>query len=170
LSTSAHPCSPNLANVRLDVLSRRRIAVHEILQPMQIAIETTRIIQCKGRIENVRPFGEVFAPPRAESQTSNGVERCRTASGSAFGSTAEGPASCQAPSQTCHEYSACSRPGCSLTCSVFGLSWIQLNGEEAKPSNTADFRSGAVSSTKSVCRKSQPARGCTLWYNFQLEI
>ena len=92
----------------------------------------------------------------------------RTASGSAFGSTAEGPASCQAPSQTCHEYSACSRPGCSLTC-VFGLSWIQLN-EEAKPSNTADFRSGAVSSTKSVCRKSQPARGCTLWYNFQLEI
>ena len=55
------------------MLSRRRIAVHEILQPMQIAIETTRIIQCKGRIENVRPFGEVFAPPRAESQTSNGV-------------------------------------------------------------------------------------------------
>ena len=164
LSTSAHPCSPNLANVRLDVLSRRKSVVHEILQPMQIAIETTRIIQCKGRIENLRPFGEVFAPPRAESQTSNGVRF-----GVRFDSWGSSIMSSPQSDLSWIQCLQSIRMLLNLQCGA-GLSWIQLNGDEAKPSNTADFRSGAVSSTKSVCRKSQPARGCTLWYNFQLEI
>lgn len=141
LSTSAHPCSPNLANVCFGcALSSQNCCPwnpsadanchwNNSNHPMQRqnrkcaafrwGICTTS--RRKSNVEQRRPVRRRMASA--------------SASGWAFGSTAEGPASCQAPSQTCHEYSACSRSGCSLTCSVglvsLGSNWTVRKQSQA---------------------------------------